>query len=322
MRKLFYLIPVVWMLGGALLPNRMYGESKITVGFWNVENLFDTIPALFHDDRDYTPGGRNRWNAERYSQKLKNLARVIDAMSLDVLGLAEVEGEAALRDLVSILDTDYNWIHRRTRDPRGINVVLLYKGDKFIPSAIRQIPSPAKRDFLYVQGKLAGERVDLVVCHLPSQMNTLDLRAKTMKALYAFSDSLLRTDHEARLIIMGDFNADPSERVMRRYFHTGRRAMDGTLFLFAPLRHLYQSGYGSYVYRDRWHLYDNIFLSNSFVAGGGRLRYLHSGIFLRDWMLSGGSSTLRRGYPLRTFAGGVYLGGYSDHLPVWIEFRQ
>jgi len=322
MRKFFFIIPALWLLVGTLLPARTCGEVKVTVGFWNVENLFDTIPSLFHDDRNYTPGGLYRWGAERYGQKLRNLARVIDAMALDVLGLAEVEGEAALRDLVTILGTDYNWIYRTTRDYRGINVVLLYKGDKFIPSEIRQIPSPARREFLYVRGELAGERVDLVVCHLPSQMNTHDLRVKAMGALYAFADSLRRADREARLIIMGDFNADPSERVMRRHFHTGNRATNDARFLFSPLYHFYKSGYGSYVYRDRWHLYDNIFLSNSFNAEGGRLRYAHSGIFLRDWMLADGSTVLRRGYPLRTFSGGVYLGGYSDHLPVWVEFRQ
>lgn len=319
MRKFLQIGFALWMIGSGVAAA---GQSQLCIGFWNVENLYDTIPSLFHDDRDYLPDGRNQWGATRYARKLENLARVIDQMSPDVLGLAEVESEQALRDLVLTLHTDYNWIHRTTRDTRGMDVAMLYKGDRFIPDRVRQIALPAGREILYVRGELEGVRVDVVVCHLSSQMNRLERRADALAALYGFADSLHKSDPGARLIVMGDFNADPSERVMRRRFHTGRHTLDGTLFLFSPLHRLHKNGFGSYAYNDRWHLYDNIFLDLGFTSGGGGLRYAAGGIFIRDWMLSDGVGTLRRGYPLRTFSGGAYLGGYSDHLPVWVEFSR
>jgi len=43
-------------------------------------------------------------------------------------------------------------------------------------------------------------------------------------------------------------------------------------------------------------------------------------IVKEDWLLQDGSDDPRyEGYPLRTFAGQKYLGGYSDHLPIYIQ---
>ena len=290
----------------------------MSVAFYNVENLYDTVPSAFYDDRDYTPSGRMSWGEERYGTKLRHLARVIDAMSPDVIGLAEVESERAVRELVMTLQTDYNYIHRTTSDRRGMDVAVLYKGDKFIPERVRQVPSASGREFLYVRGELLGERLDLVVCHLPSQFNNYERREASLSKLYRFADSLHRSDPGARLIVTGDFNANPTDRIMRSAFRTGRRVADGSVFLFSPLYPMFRRGQGSYVYRDCWNLYDNFFLDNGFLSGEG-WRYDRAGVFVREWMLSSGGGQ-RRGYPLRTFSSGAYTGGYSDHLPVFVEF--
>ncbi len=293
-------------------------QERASIAFYNVENLYDTVPSAFYDDREYTPTGRLKWGGERYTTKLRNLSRVIDAMSPDVIGLAEVESERAVRELVMTLRTDYNYIHRTTSDRRGMDVVLLYKGDKWIPERVFQVSSASGREFLYVRGELSGERVDLVVCHLLSQFNGYERRAISLSRLYRFVDSLHRSDPGARVVVVGDFNANPTDRVMRKAFHTERRVADGSVFLFNPLYAMWRRGYGSYVYRDRWNLYDNIFLDHGFLSGKG-WRYDRSGVFVREWMLSGGDM-LRRGYPLRSFSSGAYTGGFSDHLPVFVEF--
>ena len=290
----------------------------MSVAFYNVENLYDTVPSAFYDDRDYTPSGRMSWGEERYGTKLRHLARVIDAMSPDVIGLAEVESERAVRELVMTLQTDYNYIHRTTSDRRGMDIAVLYKGDKFIPERVRQVPSALGREFLYVRGELLGERFDLVFCHLLSQFNSYERREVSLSKLYRFADSLHHSDPGTRLVIAGDFNANPTDRIMRRVFHTGRRVADGRVFLFNPLYPMFRRGYGSYVYRDRWNLYDNFFIDNGFLSGEG-WRYDRAGVFVREWMLSGGDM-LRRGYPLRSFSSAAYTGGYSDHLPVFVEF--
>lgn len=317
--KVWLLAVLFWVPGlAASLPSA--AQECVSLAFYNVENLYDTVPSVFYDDRDYTPGGRMGWGGERYGAKLRNLARVIDAMAPDVIGLAEVESERAVRELVMTLRTDYNYIHRTTGDYRGMDVALLYKGDKFILERVRQVPSASGREFLYVRGELLGERVDLVICHLPSQFNVYGRRVASLAKLYRFADSLHRADPRARMVVAGDFNANPTDRAMRRAFRTGRRVADGSVFLFGPLYPMFRRGYGSYVYRDRWNLYDNFFLDNGFLSGDG-WRYDRAGIFVREWMLSPGDAG-RRGYPLRTFSSGAYTGGFSDHLPVFVELTR
>ena len=289
---------------------------EVTIGFYNVENLYDTIPSPFGNDRDYTPQGRLHWDSTRYTAKLHNLARVLDALSLDVAGLAEVESEQAVRDLVITLRTDYNYIHRTTSDRRGIDMALLYKGDKFVPERIRLVSSDASREFLYVRGELLGRRIDLIVCHLPSQLNTRAYRDRTLTRLYNFADSLQNCDPAACPVIMGDFNADPTDRIMRRRMLTDMPA-SGRAFLFTPMLRLAREGLGSYAYDGRWRMYDNLFLSSK-MLGGAQFRYVDCGVFIQPWMLDY-DNPRRRGYPLRTFAEGTYRNGYSDHLPVFVR---
>jgi len=291
-------------------------RQSVAVGFWNLENFYDTIPSPFYDDTEYTPQGAKHWDTERYNQKVKNLARVLDDMSLDVAGLGEVENEATVRDLVTALKTDYCYIHRTTSDLRGMDMALLYKGDKFIPERVRQVDIHSTREALYVRGLLLGERVDIVVCHLPSNFNDYDYRARAIRALYDFSDSLQRADPGARLIIMGDMNASADERIFKENFPLERYGP-----LVNALANELTQRRGSYAYGSRWQLIDNIFISGGLLYGPG-LRRAQSGIFIRDYMLSQGSAALRKGYPLRTFVGDTYTGGFSDHLPVYIIFEK
>lgn len=288
-----------------------------SVAFYNVENLYDTVPDASGHDADYTVGGRMRWDSVRYANKLANIARVLDGMDADLVGLAEVESEAAVRDLVATLRTDYNYIHMSGDDFRGMDQVLLYKGDKFMPEAVRLVNIGSSRGVLYVKGELYGERVDMLVSHLPSQMNSARYRDRALTAIYQLARNIHDSDTRARVILVGDFNADPADAVMRRRFYTADVAVDGNRPLFAPLAAIAAQGMGSYVYNNRWLLYDNIFLSVRFLGGDG-LRYLDSGVFLRPWMLDAGT-VARKGYPLRTFSGGAYLNGYSDHLPVFVK---
>lgn len=295
--------------------NRHLARGGVSLGFWNVENFFDTIPSLFYDDKDYTPGGRQAWNTERYNNKLRNIAAVLDELQLDVVGLCEIENESVVYDLVMNLDTDYNYIHRTAGRARGRDIALLYKGDKFIPHEIRTVDSHTSRTFLYVRGELCGERVDIVVVHLPSMLNKYTYRERAVARLCEFTDSLHRADPESRPVVMGDFNATPGDRVMRRAFAQS----GGGDALFSPFEPLAANGAGTYAHNNRWLLYDNIFVSQRLLDGP--LRYSECGIFIREHMLCR-DRTKKNGYPLRTFTGRKYTNGYSDHLPVYILFGR
>lgn len=293
-----------------------YGQSsKISMGFWNVENLFDTIPTSYYDDADFTPRGRYAWTGERYRNKIKNLAKVIDDMELDILGLAEVENEDVVMDLVISLETDYNYIHFDTRDSRGLDLALLYKGDKFVPLSVRQVYSGTTRDFMYVRGELRGNRIDIVLCHMPSRANKKSYRKKAFANMTAFADSLLTADKDARLIIAGDFNASPSDQLYINYFKKSRDDFDHRS-LFSPFLKDAVLGVGTYRYKGKWSLIDNILLSTAFYSGN--VRYSDHGVFIQSYMLYKEHGKVRT--PHRTFSAGQYLNGFSDHLPVYVIF--
>lgn len=273
------------------------------VMFYNVESLYDTIPSLFYNDRDYTPKGALHWITTRYQYKLQSLASVVDSVAAEIVALAEVENEGVVRDLVMTLGTDYNYIHRTSNDARGMDLALLYKGDKFFPSQVRMVESGYRREFLYVRGKLCGERVDLVVCHLPSQIGRKENRLQAQRRLATFVDSLHRADTAARIIIAGDFNDTPSQISKRKTMPTWSKPM----LLDAERR-----GEGTIVYDGRWLMYDNFWIDAQVFSRA------HAQVYIRRDLISinGGAR------PIRTFTSRAYTAGASDHLPVILHLYK
>lgn len=273
------------------------------VMFYNVESLCDTIPSLFYNDKDYTPDGALRWNSVRYQNKLNALASVIDSGAAEVVALAEVENENVVRDLVMTLGTDYNYIHRTSNDSRGMDLALLYKGDKFFPNEIRLVESGFGREFLYVKGKLCGERVDLVVCHLPSQLGRKENRLRALRRLATFVDKLHRADSAARIVVAGDFNDTPSLISKREIMPTWSKPM---------LLNAERRGEGTIVYDGRWLMYDNFWIDPQAFPTA------HAQVYIRRYMLSddGGAR------PLRTFTSRAYTAGPSDHLPIILHLYK
>ncbi len=351
------LILLLYMGLTSLYGGQPHRKQSITVAFWNTENLFDTIPSSFYDDREYTPEGSYGWDSGRYTRKLRNMARVIGDMGADIVGLAEVENEAVVRGLVAALADDYNYIHRTSGDRRGIDIALIYKGDKLFPDHVRLINSGYSREFLHVKGTLLGESVGILICHLPSKANARDYREKAMNRLCTVADSLRSADRSTKLIVMGDFNCDPSERLFRRTIGRMSGGFYNRIMLYAGITG--ESGTAaSYAYDGRWYLLDNIMLSAGAIYGEGLL-YKSGGVFVRDYMIAGASNNIgmesgagngakndiedaggigvidgtdnmdgaalpagRRGYPLRTFTSGRYTAGYSDHLPVYVVLSR
>ena len=292
---------------------------RVSVGFYNVENLFDTVPNPRRHDDEFTPSGSRHWTSGRYDTKLRNLKRVIDDAGFDILGLAEIENEAVLRDLVACLGDDYNYIHRSSNDYRGIDVAFIYKGDKYFPDAVEMIGSGTGRDFLYIRGRIATVPVGFVVCHLPSKLNGSSKRRVAVGRLAHVIDSLACAADDRRLVVMGDFNGDFREPVMRKTFAP---SADGFLLghkFYNALADCSRNGYGSYRYKGIWYMVDNIVVSES-LTRSGPIHLYSAGVFIKRYMIvtSGSIGRKHYGYPYRTFMSGNYTGGYSDHLPVYI----
>lgn len=284
---------------------------RASFGFYNVENMFDTVPAP--GDREFFPEGSRRWDTGRYRRKVEAIASVIDDAGFDVLALAEIENETVVRDLVGTLADDYNYILLPGRDPRGINLAMIYKGDKFFPERAEHIRSGFSRDFLLVSGMLLGREVCFLVCHLPSKYNAGDMRRRAVRRLDHASDSVRAAHPDATVIVAGDFNSTRGEEPLRSAALAGEGAFACALGQWEA------NGFGSYAWDGRWLLYDNIFVAHP-LSGAPAAETAGAGIFIRDYMLvpDGGENGKRRGLPARTFSGRRYEGGFSDHLPVFV----
>ncbi len=288
---------VLLFLGLALLCVGMLSAQKRSLAFYNVENMFDTVPSIFYDDSAYTPEGRYQWDTERYFKKVKDIAHVLDDVRADVVGLAEIENETVVRDLVRALKTDYCYVHITGNDAMGRDLALLYKADRFEMEKAWLSSSGASREFLNVRGELLGHKVHIIVCHLPSVFRSDEMRDRALKQLKLQTEHIVRTE-QIPVFVLGDMNWTYDKR------------KQAYLGFDAPLLKLAAKGYGSYYVSNSWRLIDNIF-----VSGNEKFRIADCGIYIRGYMLR---RTFSITAPCRTFTRSKYVGGISDHLPVYL----
>ena len=134
-------------------------KSPVGIAFYDVDRIYDTIPALFYDDTNYTPEGRYGWNSERYTRKIRNTAAVIDSMALDIVALWGVENEQVVRDLSAACREAYTYLHRTLNTLDGMDFALLFFADRFAPERVE-----TGRRYLYVEGECGGRTLGLVLC--------------------------------------------------------------------------------------------------------------------------------------------------------------
>lgn len=311
MNKIATFIATLLLLAATSVLAQEQPVPRSVVGFYNVENLCDTLRSDFYDDGDYTPSGRLRWGKERYERKLKRLSEVIDLMQCDIVALAEVESKEAVEDLVCSLEEDYCYIHRTTSDYRGMDMALLYKADRFWPTASRQIDVGSSREVLHISGELWNEPVELLIWHAPSRLQQQRYRHDSMERFVAVADSL--ADKGKSVVIMGDLNCSPEEDIFARLFSEDK--------FYLPLLQG-DSNNKSYYHDGRWELIDHIILSRSFAQLWEKIE---GQVVAAEWMLSNHKNSPQpspQGIPLRTFDGNRYLGGASDHLPIRVVWGE
>lgn len=341
MRKLILLMALIFVFGIRVADAQ--NEKKFSVygiGFYNQENLFDTCHDEGKRDYDFLPEGSYRWNGMKYSHKLHNMARALADMGTDVLpnvgcaviGLSEVENSKVMDALVSqepLKARGYKYVHVEGPDRRGIDCALLYNPSMFSVKNVKLVPYVQQlekdsafytRGFLTVSGELANEHVTVVVCHLPSRFSGSFYREQGGWQLRALKDSLLREDPDCKVFIMGDMNDDPQDKSMSEALG-GRRDINKVLKndMYNPWWNILKSGKGTLSYRGAWNLFDQILITPNLLNQDGSkdyssLKYWKSHIFRRDYLIQ--TEGKYKGNPKRTTAGGVWLDGFSDHLPV------
>ena len=289
---------------------------------YNCENAFDTIPSLCHHDEDFLPDGSQHWTRWRFSQKMNRIAQVFLAADtlhpLDIAVLQEVESDTVLTWLLHntpLASIGYEYVMTASHDPRGINVALVYQPFTFRPISsesiglsndfLQQHRFTPTRDILHVCGLMVGgDTLDVYAVHLPSRLGQKEAaskRTELQRLLFASIDSLFEQRPTARVIVAGDMNERPSRRLAQSHpqlqnLMLGRKG-------------------GSYKFRGRWEWIDQIWVSSSLqnVIEGVGIPTLP---FLQEEDETWGGTK-----PFRTFNGPVYHHGYSDHLPVVVNFR-
>lgn len=309
------------------------------VGFYNLENLFDTLDTPEKHDTEFTPSGSKAYNTRIYTDKLSKLDKVISQIGtnlspdgLAVLGVCEVENRSVLEDLVKqkgISARDYQIVHHETNDFRGIDNALLYnpKYFKLIDSRAIEVELPEvngekryTRDILHVSGILSGEKVHILVNHWPSrsggEKKSAPKRAEAAKTCRKIVDEIYAEDDEAQIIVMGDLNDDPYNKSVTRHL---RAKYDKSYVaendLYNPYYDIHKNGDGTLCYRGNWNLFDQIIVSEDLMNEDGFF-FKKAYVFKKNWMFT--KEGQYKGYPLRTFGGSEYLGGYSDHFPTYI----
>jgi len=304
--------------------NTVSVPSSLTIAFYNVENLFDPVDDPHVNDFEFTPQSELQWDSKKYQTKLQRLQEVLNALNADFIGLEEVENRRVLKDLVSLLSRSYAIIHEDSPDPRGIDVAALYDPNVWTVHEVTWLdPNPYLTSYLnrsthyrYIlevvasPKSLPSDTFVIYVNHWPSRRNEEITRILTARFLKERLQAYLEKPHYT-IVIGGDFNDEPTNASIRKTLNASTDPTNQT-----PLLNLaYQfSFYGTHQYRKRWYILDQIIVSRNAVE-----RYeIKADIFHPDFLLEVNGPYA--GFPWRTVAGDRYIGGYSDHLPVKVEF--
>tara|TARA_B100000497_G_scaffold63797_1_gene72104 strand:- start:67 stop:1107 length:1041 start_codon:yes stop_codon:yes gene_type:complete len=337
-RFIIVLISLISFVGWSQIdPSKKYSVN--TIAFYNVENLFDTIddPKTFDDDR--TPEGRDKWTEDIYLQKSKNIARVLSEIGKDIvgtspsiIGLCEIENKKVLIDLINneeLKNEGYGIAHFDSPDERGVDVGLLFKTNRFTPIFTKAYSLYLKRDngetdftrdHLLVSGYLDNELIHFIVNHWPSRsggrMRSEKGRILASQLNKKIIDSILITDPKSKIINMGDFNDNPTDKSIKPILKTnGNKSKVKNNELFNPTEKLYKKGFGSYNYRGKWDMLDQFMISSQLLNNSGHF-FLKAGVFNKKYLIN--QDGKYEGYPFRSFAGGRFLGGFSDHFPIYM----
>jgi len=324
-----------------LVQSQNEGRYSIrSFAFYNVENLFDTVNDSLYFDDEMTPEGSYNWTLERYRLKIAHIAEVIAKIGQsitqtcpDIVGLCEVENLKVIKDLVnhpSLRSCNFNIIHYDSPDERGIDVALIYKSTRFIPVSFKShrlliFNDSDQRDFtrdqLVVEGLLEGEEFYIIVNHWPSRSGGVTRSRPYRKAAARLSrriiDSVLRLNIDAKLICMGDLNDNPTDSSIKNTLIFTDRENEESPVFFNPMETMYKKGDGSLAYRDQWSLFDQIILSKNLInENRNSYTFWKAGIYHPPFLRN--KTGNYKGYPFRTYVAGRYIGGYSDHFPVYV----
>lgn len=295
-------------------------KEERSIAFYNVDNLFDTLDTDGKNDAEFLPEGKNNWNTEKYEKKILRINKVFNELSTPlIIGLCEIENKQVVVDVVNggKLNGTHAVVHTESLDKRGIDNAIIYDSTELTleeDGVVRfQMPegSSPSRDIVWAKFTRDDQVIYAMVSHWPSRRG--GAKASDPKRMLAatagkkFIDSLMATDKNIQIVFMGDLNDYPDNNAPQLIQEA-----------LCPMITAESGEFGgSYSYRNDWGVLDHIMVSKNFHKGNGvkvikKSGAIHSFSFLM---------TVYKEHivPFRTYGGGNYLDGYSDHLPVSIK---
>ncbi len=313
--------------------------------FWNTENFFDTRNDSLVNDEEFLPGGERYWTPKRYQLKLQHTFKVIAAVGgwepPAVIGLCEVENRKVLNDLyygTPLCKFPYGIVHKESPDKRGIDVAMLYRKDRLRLIRARwfrvdfeESPGETTRDLLYAMlvpanDTLMLDTLHVFVNHWPSrsggQSESDHKRLTVARLLRSKIDSLMQGSPQAKVVITGDFNDEPSD-----YSVSGglgacsvKKKSDTCRLVNLSSVFMDDARTGTHKFDGNWSVLDQFIVSGAMLKdeSGFACTPADAHIFSAPFILVNDENGLGK-RPFRTYDGYRYAGGFSDHLPVFLD---
>ncbi len=307
--------------------------------FYNVENLFHPSDDPKVMDSDFTPNGKMGWSFYRYNRKIASLLKVFAIVGEwempSLIGLAEIENDKVLKDIIFKKGMKgYSFIHKDSPDIRGIDVALLYKREDFkvLSKRFFRLNFPfntriKSRDILYAKGLvMSKDTLHVFVNHWPSRRGgsraSENKRVLAANVLKSKIDSIYQLEHNANILIMGDFNDEPSNKSLQKVLMAEYYKHE-TPYLINMAIPLSKQGEGTYKYRNKWNMFDQIILSPNMLNSDNKLYTEPNGMkIFRHKIVLEQDKTYIGDKPFRTYRGPIYYRGISDHLSVYLDIYQ
>lgn len=349
MKRLLVVIPFLIISSCTVFSQKDFQVR--TVAFYNLENLFDTVDDPEKNDEASPIMEMTGNRDEVYQKKLNNMAKVISEIGLEetknspvILGVAEVENRKVLEDLIGtkyLRKNNYEIIHYDSPDLRGIDVGLIYQSKYFRPThhetfELRLWDEEGMRiytrDQLLVSGYLDDELIHIIVNHWPSRRGgEAKSSHKREKAAYLTSQIIQKIqeeDPEAKIIIMGDLNDDPTNSSLKKVLKTESKKANVTeMEIYNPTEDMFRRGQNTLVYRDNINLFDQIMFTSPLLTTKkeySSYKMFKVNVFNPQYLTT--QNGKYKGYPHRSFSRNNFINGYSDHYPIYMllikEFKN
>lgn len=304
--------------------------------FYNTENFYDIEDDPFTMDNEFTPDGANKWTKDRFDDKVVKITNVIrdirKPLFPDIIGLAEIENKNVMMALLDEMRKQgmdqYSFVHYDSPDERGADVAMIYNQKTFtlLESYALQVHLPGiedrTRDILHVKGSIpGGSIIHLLITHFPSRREGTDISER--RRYFVASElknevyNIMDKNPDEKIIIMGDFNDTPDDNSVdeilgaeKTFFNIDRRKLYNLLY------NRYKKGIGT-TFHKKWLLFDQIIVSgNMLLSDKIECTPENADIYNPRYLLH--FDERNRAKPNRTYRG-IYSGGYSDHLPIYLD---